>query len=79
MDMEKYQLPRSQDSSVTIVTGWMVGVRFLIWARDFFPHHSGWDMKQTTHLNLVPRSRMVELYLHSFIHHHGVVFNCLIN
>jgi hypothetical protein len=27
--------------------------------------HSGWNVKLATHLNLVPRSRMVELYLHS--------------
>jgi hypothetical protein len=29
----------------------------------------------TTHLYLVPRSRMVELYLHSRIRLHDVVFN----
>jgi hypothetical protein len=30
-------------------------------------------MKLTTYLHLVPRSRVVELYLHSPIHPHGVV------
>jgi hypothetical protein len=48
MDMEKYHLPRSQDSSVSIVTGWKAGVRFLVWARYFFPLRSSWGMKQTT-------------------------------
>jgi hypothetical protein len=33
------------------------------------------DAKLTTHLLLVPRSRMVELYLHSPIRLHGLVFN----
>jgi hypothetical protein len=35
-------------------------------------------MKLTTHLHLVPRSRMVELYLHSKICLHGVVPNYII-
>jgi hypothetical protein len=34
-------------------------------------------MKLTTHLHLVPRIRMVELYLHSPIYLHGVVLNYL--
>jgi hypothetical protein len=36
---------------------------------------SGRGVKLTTHLHLVPRSRKVELYLHSPICHHGIVFN----
>jgi hypothetical protein len=35
---------------------------------------SGWCIKMTTHLNLVPRSRMVDLYLHSVKSLHGVNF-----
>jgi hypothetical protein len=34
---------------------------------------SSGDVKLTTHLHLVPRSRMVELYLHSPICLHGIV------
>jgi hypothetical protein len=34
-------------------------------------------VKLTTHLHLAPRSRMVELYLHSPIHLHDVVLNWL--
>jgi hypothetical protein len=36
---------------------------------------SGRRLKLTTHLHLVPRPRMVELYLHSNICLHGIVFN----
>jgi hypothetical protein len=36
---------------------------------------NGWCMKLTTHLCLVPRSRMAELYLHSPICLHGIVLN----
>jgi hypothetical protein len=36
--------------------------------------YSGWCVKMTTHPNLVPRSRMVELYLHSLKSLHGVIF-----
>jgi hypothetical protein len=32
-------------------------------------------VKLSTHLQLVPRSRMVELYLHSPIRFHGIVLN----
>jgi hypothetical protein len=32
-------------------------------------------VRLTTHLHLVPRSRLVELYLHSLICLHGVVLN----
>jgi hypothetical protein len=34
-----------------------------------------WGVKLTTHLHLVPKSRMVELYLHSPISLRGVVLN----
>jgi hypothetical protein len=34
-------------------------------------------MKLTTHLHPLPRSRMVELYLHSSIRLHAVVLNYL--
>jgi hypothetical protein len=33
------------------------------------------SVKLTTHLHLVPRLRMVELYLHSLIRLHGVMLN----
>jgi hypothetical protein len=36
---------------------------------------AGWAVKLTTLLDLVPRSRMVELYLHSPIRLSGVVLN----
>jgi hypothetical protein len=32
-------------------------------------------VKLTTHLHLVPRSRKMELYLHSLIELHGIVLN----
>jgi hypothetical protein len=34
-----------------------------------------WGVKLNTHLHLVPRSRILELYLHSPKSIHGVVFN----
>jgi hypothetical protein len=37
------------------------------------------NLKLTTHLHLVPRSRMSELYLHSPIRFNSMVFNYLIN
>jgi hypothetical protein len=44
--------------------------------RELFPGgKSGRGSKLTTHLLLVPRSRMVELYLHSLIRLHGIVLN----
>jgi hypothetical protein len=46
------------------------------WVPGLFPR--GWSrqgVKLTTHLHLVLRSRMVELYLQSPIHLHGVVLN----
>jgi hypothetical protein len=36
---------------------------------------SGRGVKLTTHLHPMPRSRIVELHLHSTIHLHGIVFN----
>jgi hypothetical protein len=46
--------------------------------RELFPQgESGRDMKLTTQVHLVPRSRIVELYLHSLIRLHGVVLNKL--
>jgi hypothetical protein len=36
---------------------------------------SGWNVKLTTHLHLVPSSGMVELYFHSPIRLHGMVLN----
>jgi hypothetical protein len=36
---------------------------------------SGRDVKLTTHLQLVPRSRNVDLYIHSPICLHGVMLN----
>jgi hypothetical protein len=35
-------------------------------------------VKLTTHLHLLPRSRMVELYLHSLICLNGIVLNSII-
>jgi hypothetical protein len=40
-----------------------------------FAGESGRGLKVTTHLHLVPRSRMVELYLNSLTLLHGVVLN----
>jgi hypothetical protein len=39
------------------------------------PGQCGRDMKVTTHLHQLPRSRMMELYLQSPICLHGVVLN----
>jgi hypothetical protein len=44
--------------------------------RVLFPQ-SGWGLNLTTHLHLVLRLRMVELYLHSPVCLHGVVLTCL--
>jgi hypothetical protein len=51
--------------------------------RGLFPQAAG-GVKLTTYLHITPRSRMVELYLHSPIRPHGVVvrdnftfYNCL--
>jgi hypothetical protein len=48
------------------------------WYRRFLPREggeSGLGMKLTTHLQLMPRSRIVELYLHSPTRLNGVVLN----
>jgi hypothetical protein len=45
--------------------------------RVLSPWESGQGMKLTTHLHLVLRSRMMELYLHSPICVHGMVLNLL--
>jgi hypothetical protein len=66
--------------SISRAMGWMARVQFPAW-EDYFPLHSvqtgagtllsngcresGRGVKVTTHLHLVPRSRMVELYFHS--------------
>jgi hypothetical protein len=43
-----------------------------------FPRgQSGRDVKLTTHLQLVPRSRKVDLYIHSPLRLHGVVLKLL--
>jgi hypothetical protein len=42
-----------------------------------FSGESGWGVKLTTHLHLVPRSIKVELWLHSPIRLHGVVLHKL--
>jgi hypothetical protein len=36
---------------------------------------SSWGMKLTTHLHLMPRSRLAELYLHSPLCLHGIMLN----
>jgi hypothetical protein len=51
-----------------------------IWRRIIYrlynsPGYSSSGVKLTTHLHLVPRSRMVELYMHSPIRLHGAVLN----
>jgi hypothetical protein len=44
--------------------------------RELFPwRYRCRSVKLTTHLHLVPTSRMVELYLHSPIRLHDIVFN----
>jgi hypothetical protein len=45
----------------------------------YFPGEKKWGrgMKLTTHLQLVHRSRRVELYLHFHISLYGIVFNLL--
>jgi hypothetical protein len=37
-----------------------------------FPGKSSRGVNLTTHLNLVPRSRMMELYLRPYIYLHGI-------
>jgi hypothetical protein len=43
----------------------------------FFPGAKQLGVKLTTHFHLVPRSRMMELYLRSPIFLHGIVLNSL--
>jgi hypothetical protein len=52
-----------------------IEVRFPAGAVIFSFSNSVQGVKLRTHLHLLPRSRMVELHLHSPICHHGVVFN----
>jgi hypothetical protein len=72
---------RDWDSSVVIATDKLLNGQSLIPGRGkmfFFIHNVQtwlWAMKLTTLLILVPRSRMVELYLDSPIRLHGIVFN----
>jgi hypothetical protein len=42
---------------------------------DFLGGRNDWYVKLTTHLHLVPNSRMVDLYLHFPYVFHGVVLN----
>jgi hypothetical protein len=74
-------------------TGWTVWVRFTSGVKEFslqcpdrsgvhpagfFPgRQSGRGMKLTNYLNLMPRSRMEELYLHSFTRLQGMVLKYL--
>jgi hypothetical protein len=56
------------DSGANPITSYPMGI-----GGDFPRGYSGQDPKLTTHFHLVPRSRMVELYLHSPICLHGIV------
>jgi hypothetical protein len=66
----------SRDSSKSVARGrwWTAGIRFPAGARNFslVPNR---DVKLSTHLHLILRLRMVELYLHSHIRIHGVMLN----
>jgi hypothetical protein len=58
-------MERSQDSSVGITTGYgLDGPGSIRGGARFFPRQIGRGMKLTTHLHLVQRSVMVELYLY---------------
>jgi hypothetical protein len=50
---------------------------YIMSTRGSFPGGKRPDVKLTTHLHLVPRSKTVELYLHSLIRLHGVMLNKL--
>jgi hypothetical protein len=88
------------DSSIVIATGWTVGIRTPVRAREFSllnnvqtgsgAHPDSYqadtgdcysggkeagDVKLTTHLHLVPKSKMMELCVHSPIRLHGLVLN----
>jgi hypothetical protein len=46
------------------------------WYWDFFPRGlNGRGLKLTTHLQLMPRSKKVDLYIYSPIRLHGLVLN----
>jgi hypothetical protein len=45
--------------------------------RDFSREYRGRSVEVTTHLHLVPRSRMVELYLHCPLYLNGLALNYL--
>jgi hypothetical protein len=66
------KLKMSQNSLVSIAMGYRLDGQGLIPGRGKESFLSP-GVKLTTHLHLVPRSRMVELYLHSPICLHGVV------
>jgi hypothetical protein len=59
----------SRNSSVGLATGYG-SAKFVS-----SPQRPDKDVKLTTHLHLVPRSRIMELYLHFSKCLHGVVFN----
>jgi hypothetical protein len=66
----------SWDTSVGIATGYGLDGILSNGYRGLYPRgYSGRGMKLTTDLHLVPRSRMVELYLYSPICLHGIVLN----
>jgi hypothetical protein len=52
-----------------------VNLAYLMGTRGSFPVVSGWGMKLTTHPHLAPRSRMVELYVHSLKRPYGMGLN----
>jgi hypothetical protein len=55
-------------------THWQIDVSLTF----LYPMGMGGGVKLTTHLHVVPRSRKVELYLHSPIHPNNLVLNWLI-
>jgi hypothetical protein len=80
----------SRNMTLTLtLDDWGVHVRFpagtrILYSIEFRPTHPPMQylpglkrlgMKLTTHLRLVPRSRMMDLYLHSPIRLHGAVLN----
>jgi hypothetical protein len=55
-------------------------VQTLLWDSPIFPYNGYWGLfprgvKLTTHLHLVLRLKMMELYLHSPVRLQGVVLN----
>jgi hypothetical protein len=68
LDSQGFHSRQGQEISVfsTMSNSGLSPVETLIWYRGFFPR--GWScrgLKLTTHLHLVSRSKVVELYLHS--------------